>query len=66
LLESITAEIFRPVSNDESSEGFDGGTMSFSASGIKKSSGVGISNSRQLSRVLAAIVISGSSSVQKV
>jgi len=62
LLDLTTAAIFPPVSNDKSSEGLDGGTMSSSASGIKNSSGMGISNSRQLSRVLAAIVISGSSS----
>lgn len=38
------------------------GTTSFSTSGMKNSSGVGINNSKQLSRVLAAIAISGSSS----
>lgn len=63
--DSISVTIFRPESVDDSSDEFNGGALSSSASGIKNSSGVGISNSRQLSRVLAAIVISGSSSEQK-
>lgn len=51
----------RPV--EDNSVERDGASSSIS--GMKNPSGVGINNSRQLSRVLAAIIISGSSSVQQ-